>query len=193
MVCGASRSVSKHPNKCGKIKWGFYHYCPWQCHTMVSSARLLAVNRMEHKHTNECNCKHYLHSISCRADPVQWFDMLTECLSVSFWKAIHLILLYVQYNLNPLQHSLTVCNVTDFTHHLGVLVLLCPLKWNLKKGALRAKKWTKEFKYIKILTKTHHPLPSVYPYWSLPQLSLNLPKRSQPPSVFLGVNCMWHP
>lgn len=27
------RSVCKHPNKYGKIKWGFYHYQPRQCHT----------------------------------------------------------------------------------------------------------------------------------------------------------------
>lgn len=154
---------------------------------MVSSARLLAVNRMEHKHTNECNCKHYLHSISCRADPVQWFDMLTECLSVSFWKAIHLILLYVQYNLNPLQHSLTVCNVTDFTHHLGVLVLLCPLKWNLKKGALRAKKWTKEFKYIKILTKTHHPCPQCIPTGACLSSPLICRKDPNRQAFFLGL------
>lgn len=38
---------------------------------VVSSARPLAVNQMEHKYTNERNFEHHLYNISGGADPVQ--------------------------------------------------------------------------------------------------------------------------
>lgn len=38
---------------------------------VVSCAKPLAVNQMEHKHTNERNFEHYLYSISGSADLAQ--------------------------------------------------------------------------------------------------------------------------
>ena len=108
---------------------------------------------MEHKHTNEQSCEHYLYRICGRADTVQWFNMLTECFSVSFSEIIYLIK-FVNNSANPLQFSLTVYQC--FTQWIEVLVYF---QIHLEERSFGVKVSAKEFKYITFWTKTDRLCP----------------------------------
>lgn len=120
-------SICNHPNKYERSRKVLsLSSLAMSYRPVVSSTGPLAVNQMEHKYTNERNFEHYLYIISGKADPVQWFDMLTECFSRFCWKAIYLTLLMICV-------LLTLCS-TALHHARSHIVFTLPSQIKLRRG-----------------------------------------------------------